>query len=105
MTASIQVLFEYKKLKRQLTLSPANQVCETIAQELANHFVKANAVVELSKPSSSNAPGPSNRSAGYLLQKWSSTWQTFIDMEQVHDIEDNDRLTLVPLPGGSRQVG
>ena len=37
----------------------------------------------------------------YLLQKWSTSWGAYIDVESVDDIKDKDRLTVVPMPVGS----
>ena len=53
--------------------------------------------MQLAKPQSSRDTG---QPAGvYLLQKWSTTWQTFI--ESIQEIDDKDRLTVVPMPGSS----
>lgn len=98
---TVEVLFEYKDSKRKLTLDP-EQVCETITEELANRFGKKNPVVCLSKPLTSDASlSPPEQ---FLLQKWSSTWQSFIDVEHTGEIEDKDRLTVVTMPGSSPQV-
>ena len=98
---TVEVLFEYKDSKRKLTLIP-EQVCETITEELANRFGIKNVVVYLSKPLSSNASF--NPPEQFLLQKWSSTWQSFVDVEHTDEIEDRDRLTIVTMPGSSPQV-
>ena len=34
-------------------------------------------------------------SKSYLLQKWSTTWNTYVDVEAV---EDKDRVTVVQMP-------
>lgn len=31
-----------------------------------------------------------------ILQKWSTSWGAYIDVESVDDIKDKDRLTVVP---------
>ena len=37
-------------------------------------------------------------SKSYLLQKWSTTWNTYVDVEDVDDLEDKDRVTVVQMP-------
>ena len=37
-------------------------------------------------------------SKSYLLQKWSTTWNTYVDVEDVDDMEDKDRVTVVQMP-------
>ena len=37
-------------------------------------------------------------SSVYLLQKWSTTWGTYIDVEGIDDLEDKDKVTVVPIP-------
>lgn len=34
----------------------------------------------------------------YLLQKWSDVWGTYIDVEEIDDLEDQDKVTVVPKP-------
>ena len=33
-----------------------------------------------------------------LLQKWSDVWGTYIDVEEIDDLEDKDKVTIVPNP-------
>ena len=40
-----------------------------------------------------NAPG-----GLFLLQRWSITWNLFVDVESVDDIKGQDRLTVVRAP-------
>ena len=93
----VEVLFEYKESKRKLGVTPRS-VCAILTQELAR-FGKEGAVVQLAKPQSSRV---TVQPAGvYLLQKWSTTWQTYIDVESTAEIVNKDRLTVVPMPGSS----
>ena len=32
----------------------------------------------------------------YILQRYSSRWETFIDIDQVDEIYDGDRITIIP---------
>jgi hypothetical protein len=92
MEVKVEVLFEYKESKYQLNISPRS-ISTILTQELPC-FGNEGAVV-LSKPQSShNTVQPAG---AYLLQKWSTTWQTFIDVEPTAEIENKDRLTVVPI--------
>ena len=90
----VEVLFEFRESKRQLKVSPKS-ICKVLAQELSQ-FGKEGVVVQLAKPQSSR---DTVQPAGvYLLQRWSTTWQTIIDVESIQEIDDKDRLTVVPMP-------
>ena len=95
----VHVLFEYQGSKRALTLSP-NLVCEAVTTELAR-FGKDGIVVKLSNAPSSSRDSTTGRVV-YLLQKWSTTWEAYIDVERVDDIKDKDRLTAVRMPASPK---
>ena len=95
----VQVLFEYKESRRQLTVSPA-AICEVVAEELGK-FGYAAPVVKLSGPESESI---SQSRSEYLLQRWSQRWDAFVDVERVEDIKSRDRITVIPKPSYS-QVG
>ena len=33
----------------------------------------------------------------YLLQKWCDVWATYVDVEEIDDLEDKDKVTVVPM--------
>ena len=69
----VQVLFEYKGSRRQLSLSPYS-VCDVVRDELVKLGL-------------------------------SSKWNAFIDVSNVSEIEDHDKLTVICKPtAGSPQV-
>ena len=63
-------------------------MCAAIEQELSR-FGKEGIRVQLSAHS-----GSSN---SYLLQRWSTTWNAYIDVEDAADLEDKDRVTVVQM--------
>ena len=98
MMAEVQVLFEYKDSRRQLTLLPT-AVCEVIGEEM----MKFGYVTPIVKLSTSERASVSHADE-YLLQRWSQRWNTFVDVQNVDEIYDHDRLTVIPKPVCSPQV-
>ena len=84
----VQVLFEYKESRWQLTLSPPAVVCEVVSEELGK-FGYATPVVKFSTPESSSASiqSPGNE---YLLQRWSQQREVYIE-ESRRIREEQDR--------------
>ena len=72
----------------------ASLVCKTVTQEL-ERFKKDGIVPG---DSWSDAVSSSRDSSGhvvYLLQKWSTSWGTYTDVERVAYMKDKDRLTVL----------
>ena len=93
------VLFEYGGSRRPL-LVKRSAVCETIEQELSR-FGKAIPKVLLS--------GNCGSSSSLLLQRWSTTWNTYVDVERPDDLENKDHVTVVQvssqtMPTSSKEV-
>ena len=76
----VRVLFEYGGSRKPLC------VCSILGRELEKHGL-ATPTIHLS---SAGSIAPSS----FLLQRWSSTWNAFVD---VQDIEDQDKITVVPV--------
>ena len=89
----VEVLFEYKGSRREL-LHPVSTLCDRIEQELEGLGV-AGATVTLCAGSSQTDDDDSPR---FFLQRWSSKWQTFVNVESICDIHGDDRLTVVRKP-------
>ena len=87
----IDVLFQFKGSSKVLTLSP-HDACPYIQQELRNMGFEG-AVVTLSSKVSVE---PNH----FFLQKWSRKWETFVDVETIQQIAQDDKLTVVPNPVG-----
>lgn len=41
--------------------------------------------------------GDNGGSNSYILQRWSETWNSYIDVEEDNNLEDKDRVTVVPV--------
>ena len=82
----VRVLFEYGGSRKPLCVSADASLCSILGRELEKHGL-ATPTIHLS---SAGSIAPSS----FLLQRWSSTWNAFVD---VQDIEDQDKITVVPV--------
>lgn len=83
----LQLLFEFQNSRRRV-VTTKSRVCEALEQEL-QRFGFTSARVRYS--------GDCGSSNSYLLQRWSETWSNYIDVEEDDDLEDKDRVTVVPM--------
>ena len=86
----LDILFEYKGSRKPLRRVRRECVVEVIKEELVRYGDTA-AVVQLSGEGSTDG-------SVYLLQKWSDVWGTYVDVEEIDDLEDKDKVTVVPMP-------
>ena len=93
MMSELEILFEYQGSQKPLCRLKRECVIEVLKQELAR-FGDVAAMVQLSGEESDDT----GNSSVYLLQKWSNTWGTYIDVEGIDDLEDRDKVTVVPMP-------
>ena len=95
---NIQILLEYGGSRRPLSVTPDGSLCNVIERELEKlgcpHPTVQISAVEVSA---------SEASSTFLLQRWSTTWNAFVDVETIEDIENQDRLTVARAPS-SQQV-
>ena len=89
----IQVLLEYGGSRRPLLVSKSGSMCNVIERELEKLGCIEPSVHVSAGMVAMNAPG-----GLFLLQRWSTTWNSFVDVESVDDIETQDRLTVVRAP-------
>ena len=40
----------------------------------------------------------------YILQRWSSKWKTFVDVSSLDEIEEHDKITIIPKPSSASEV-
>ena len=88
----MEVLFEYKGSKRTIRCD-ATELCDCVCGEL-------------------NTLGITGASIGYahesgkafILQQFSSKWNTFIDVGKAEDVSNGDRVTVIPRPVGATQT-
>ena len=89
--APITVLFEFDGLKMELSLCRAT-LSSYIETELHNMGLKES-VVGLSM-SREATEGKKH----YLLQRWCKKWDSFINIDNVLQVYDGDRVTVLPNP-------
>ena len=91
---AMEVLFEYRGSRRQLTASSGENLVECITTELhrigRSRAQVYTANVDLSAVDRSREV--------YLLQKWSPQWECYLDINQASEINDGDRLAVVIKP-------
>ena len=92
---AMEVLVEFKGSRRQLTLSNSTG---NVLEEISNALGKT---VVLAKAESSQPKSTSPTCAEYLLQRWSGKWDTYVDVDNLSEITDGDRLTVILKPCGS----
>ena len=92
----VEVLFEYKGSRKELIFQ-ASDVCDRVEQELQDLGVnepRVNVSAGLAKPDNDNPNC-------FFLQKWCHKWGAFINVENVREINRDDRLTVVRKPTSS----
>ena len=89
----IEILFEYEGSKRALAVTPSNLV-HIIENELKDGFGIDNATVSCSR----------DKTSDFLIQKWCLKWNTFIDLANIGEIKDEDRITIINNPISSSKV-
>lgn len=91
----VAVLFEYKGSKRTIKCTTSGLV-DRICTELDALGHPNASVCCRQSPSSSK---------GYILQRFSVKWDTFIDVDAAEEVSTGDRLTVVPRPASEKSYG
>ena len=81
----VSVLFEYKGSRRVITCN-TSELCDRLKEELRTYGV-ADASV-----------GCGDTSKMFLVQRYTPSWNSFVDIKKGEDVKDGDRLTVVPSP-------
>ena len=89
----MEVLLEYKNSRRALKVT-AHHMLETVEKELIALGAKR-PVVELA------GVERSQRGTHLILQRWSSKWEAYVDVSNVWDITEGDKLVVIPRPAAS----
>lgn len=97
----MEVLFEYRGSRRALTVADSENVAGVVGNELRR----------VGKPRASvftaNDELPSRQRVQpdiYLLQKWSTQWDCYVDVVHCNEICDGDRLAVIAKPKPSSKV-
>ena len=92
----MELLFEFEGSRRRLNPPSSAAVVE---------FVTA-AIREVDRDASISLGNDSDVEprAKYLLQRWSRKWSEFVDVMELHEVKDGDKLTVLPRPTKSCTV-
>ena len=86
----VDIPFEYKGSRKELHLS-VSSICHHIQQELCA-FGVAGAVMTLSSPQDS---ADNNN---FFLQRWCRKWGAFVNVENMYEVCNDDKVTVVCKP-------
>lgn len=98
----MEVLFEYRGSRRQITVADSEGVTRVLSREL-HRIGKPKArvfTVNDELPSRSQGPLPDI----YLLQKWSQQWDCYVDVAHSNEVADGDRLAVIAKPKPTPKV-
>lgn len=87
----LEFLFEFENSRRRIVTS-RSRLREALEKELTRFGLNSGSIRYSGDCGSSNS---------YLLQRWSTTWNSFIDVEEEEELEDKDRVTVVPVLGST----
>ena len=90
----MEVLFEYKGSKRTIKCS-TRELRDRVCGELDALGVTDSSV------GFAHESGTSNRA--FIIQRFSSKWNTFVDVDKAEDVLNGDRVTVVPSPAAATQ--
>lgn len=94
---AITVLFEFQHSKRQLRLDVDSTVCSTIEKHLSDLGISSCVTLGLGTDS------PPSIGSIYILQRWNSAWEAFVDVRCVEELQNGDKLTVVNQPHARAQ--
>jgi len=99
----MEVLFEYKQSRRRLNPPSSEVLLDFLLAELKS-FDKDAFICGIQETTGSADFAKASRGTGYLLQKWSSKWETYVDVGSVDEVVNGDKLTVVLQPSASQTV-
>ena len=98
----MELLFEYEGSRRRPNPTSSEAVVECVLEEIRKFDDKAFILL-----GSGAEKGDSTEQLAcleYLLQKWSRKWGAYVDVTQLEEVEDGDKLTAIPKPTGDNSV-
>ena len=91
-----EFLLEFQGSKRPFDVTNLFETCEMVECQLKALGVKAKVV--LASEISPNSAARLDSASTLLLQRWSSKWEAFVDINSSVDLSNGNRLTVVPRP-------
>ena len=90
----IEVLFTYRG-HRSVINANRNRICKEVEQHLEiSKACTSCARVVLNTITSDDLSGSSSGLDIYFLQRWSSTWDTYINVKDINEVQDRDWVTV-----------
>ena len=86
----MEVLVEFKHFKILLVPVSADLLLDEMNLEIKKYDPSAHVICR-----SDDESGSGNHSQ-YLIQKWSTRWNCYINIDDISDVNDGDKLLLVP---------
>lgn len=99
-SCSMEVLFEYRGSRRQLSVSDKKGITRVVSSEL-QRIGKPRAQVFTANddlPSGRRAGGERVKPEVYLLQRWSAQWECYVDVGHCNEVCDGDKLAVIAKP-------
>lgn len=88
----LEFLLEFEGSKRPFGVTNTGETCQKVERELQALGVIGR-VVLASEATSAEAP-----ESDFLLQRWCTKWEAFVDVKALQDLSDGDRLSVVRKP-------
>ncbi len=97
-TNKMDVLFEYRGSRRELAVASPSNLTDIVSEELRN-LGRTGAVVLTSEDTLPTTTGRrQNAPEVYLLQRWSTLWNCYVDVRHSDEVADGDRLAVLARP-------
>lgn len=93
----MEVLFEYRGSRRQLSVSDKSSITRVVSSEL-QRVGKPRAQVFTANDSLPTGRSERARPDIYLLQKWSTQWDCYVDVAHYNEVSDGDKLAVIAKP-------
>lgn len=93
----MEVLFEYRGSRRQLDVAEKESITRVVTNEL-RRVGKPRAQVFTASDDLPSLGRGEQKPDIYLLQRWSSQWDCYVDVAHYNEVSDGDKLAVVAKP-------
>ncbi len=99
----MEILFEYRGSRRQLEVAEKESITRVVTDEL-RRVGKSRAQVFTASEDLPSMGGGGQKPDIYLLQRWSSQWDCYVDVSHCNEVTDGDKLAVIAKPKPSSVV-